>query len=1295
MSEFAQLVVASLFAINQYIPVKNSSRTPTYGQKRIVHNVLDVEDDKLVEDVFRLAHESCRYMIKLAFDEFKEEMEIDLPLELFGGAFGIELGFSTFIDGTDKETRMRRVGADPAEIQTILKKICTEDFDELMFTSTDRGLIVGFIKEQIAVLSEEDMKSLGNFRYTGSTQIFDTGNHLLGTLRPAGRDWVDYSAIPERLIDVLRATEDVNFFNHGGISPKGLARIGDQLRREKKRIAGGSTLTMQLLKNLFFGNWPVDKGSLYANFDMKTVLRKAREVYYAKPFELMLGDGDQKKGKEKVLEYYLNLVELGPGVQGLAQAAEIYFGKTNLNELTYGESAFITALLKSPTELSNPKNFGKTSGRITDYILEELVDHKLISKTDLEEARANHLPDPSFKRPSTLSVSEALLYLRNRVGKWIDDQTDLFKGKPQAIGLQVKSTINQELQERVFKAVKSKLDDHDEKRDILSRVDAARDPSGSYALPRGEWDLNYSTLDGLGKFQDKLYKEEGLQVLAVFEGFNPDKERHEPDKKKGETIGALKVGGPKLYLVNQHDRRFSKSVKLKLESIFKKENWKVGQSFLMYLTASDSCKRDLNSEANRVWEDQQKLLEKAREQGTEFLVTGPRSFKASLLWVKENYKVTRSECLADYITPSPIEGVPEELVKNSIKRIYQGRPRENYTVALYDGYSETDQPLSFQDGSRPRLGSKSVARFGKLIENDQFKVGNFVWLKFSEKPSKSKLCTGSPSEDPWCLVPPKPPIPGPEKRAEALRKFEEEKLALEAKQQQEERERVAALEEYISKNPGSEWLRNVKIPAPKPSLEVEPDEEGVVGGEEDDLELLPVVNVDLLNVGGGEAAKGYYRLVPPPLQAAVLIMNSKTGEVLAHFGGYAPKLSEFDRSHSASRQPGSTVKPWVYLRALQRGNFESYSTLQNRGVVYRQKGEKNWSPDGSIFRDRISFEQGVILSQNQATAGLLQDFRWKGGDWKKNLEEDLCPFLQSIKLYDDKLDCVLSVVLGSNDVSIENLVKSYTYFSNGQEIVEPQYITQVSDSLGNPPLFKSERVSHEVPDANAQDLFLIRKMMIEVANVGTAKRLRRFMNTFESGGKKPFRHCFGKLGVSWKQSCIGGKTGTTNNSWDTWFVGFSSDFVMGVWVGYDYREKIPRPNTGASVAYPIFEEILRTSHDLLPAVKPILSKETVPSGLTSFSVAGQGGNYCKVRGGGGSSGKQEIYSKTRVLPAIKECNICSCQSYNDSGYTRYFLQRYFPDRETDNRVAEVFPLSAEQCEQTKDQWVKEGKCVSN
>lgn len=342
-----------------------------------------------------------------------------------------------------------------------------------------------------------------------------------------------------------------------------------------------------------------------------------------------------------------------------------------------------------------------------------------------------------------------------------------------------------------------------------------------------------------------------------------------------------------------------------------------------------------------------------------------------------------------------------------------------------------------------------------------------------------------------------------------------------------------------------------------------------------------------------DSGTGPYKLDKAKLQASVMVMDSNTGEVLANYGGYDPLASSFNRSTTGLRQAGSTLKPWIYYLALNKG-FNPQDTLNNKSIAFEVPGTNQIYRPGnysSTYNGPVSFLFSLTQSLNIGTYSLIQNPTW-GPDWQQNLDE-LKAFLIEIELYSN-FNQGIPIMLGSQELTLEKLASSFSFFANGTHIVKPQYIKYVTDYKGNK-LFNIEPQFVTVPNYRAGTIFQIQTLLAEIANSGTAARMNAFVREL-SGGKYK-QTCYNDVIGSNRQSCFGGKTGTSNDFKDAWFIGFSKNFVIGVWVGYDDPTSIGGSATGGALALPVFQDIITEGQDLLPPIEPFIENSKMPRNL--------------------------------------------------------------------------------------------------
>ena len=269
------------------------------------------------------------------------------------------------------------------------------------------------------------------------------------------------------------------------------------------------------------------------------------------------------------------------------------------------------------------------------------------------------------------------------------------------------------------------------------------------------------------------------------------------------------------------------------------------------------------------------------------------------------------------------------------------------------------------------------------------------------------------------------------------------------------------------------------------------------------------------------------------IEGALLAMDPSTGMVRALVGGYDFASSQYNRAIQAKRQPGSSFKPIIYSAALESGLSE-LSVVQDGPLSFRLAGGKTWRPqnyDGK-FHGPVILRSALAHSLNSVSVRLVQ---------RVGVERTI---QQARKLgIESPLEKNLSIALGTPSVTVLEMVRAFGVFAGGGNLAEPLFILKVTDRDGkvleeNQPAVK-QVLSPEVA-------YVMTDMLKNVVQSGTARAAA-------------------KLGKN-----IAGKTGTTSDFRDGWFIGYDPSLVAGVWVGYDDHRSIADKETGASLALPIW-----------------------------------------------------------------------------------------------------------------------------
>jgi penicillin-binding protein 1A len=280
----------------------------------------------------------------------------------------------------------------------------------------------------------------------------------------------------------------------------------------------------------------------------------------------------------------------------------------------------------------------------------------------------------------------------------------------------------------------------------------------------------------------------------------------------------------------------------------------------------------------------------------------------------------------------------------------------------------------------------------------------------------------------------------------------------------------------------------------------------------------------------------------PEVEGAITILNPETGRVVAVVGGYSYVRSKFNRVTQGMRQPGSSFKPIVYLSAIDSYGFTPATVVDDSPRTFRV-GDQFWTPgnfDGK-FLGRMTLQRALEKSRNIISADLVSRI---GAD-------AVIRYARKLGIA-SRLQRVMSIALGSSEVTLLELSRAYGVFAARGVLVDSTFITKIVDRHGRV-LFDAdaERLTHASPVISEQSAFIMTHMMKGVVERGTAIKVKAL--------NRP----------------TAGKTGTSNNQMDAWFIGFTPQWVCGIWVGFDEKKEIGEKETGGVIAAPIFVDAMR------------------------------------------------------------------------------------------------------------------------
>jgi len=295
----------------------------------------------------------------------------------------------------------------------------------------------------------------------------------------------------------------------------------------------------------------------------------------------------------------------------------------------------------------------------------------------------------------------------------------------------------------------------------------------------------------------------------------------------------------------------------------------------------------------------------------------------------------------------------------------------------------------------------------------------------------------------------------------------------------------------------------------------------------------------------------------PEVQGGFMAMDVNTGRVIAMQGGFSYQHSVFNRATQAQRQPGSSFKPFVYAAALDSGY--SPATIIVDAPITINTPQGTWRPRNASnqFYGPTPMRTGIEQSRNLMTIRLAQEI---GIDTVGN-------YAERFGVYDDMAP-VLAASLGSNETTLFKMVAAYAMFANGGERVEPTLVDRVQDRFGNTVYRHDQRTCIDCSDADlaAGEAPTIMSNRDRVMNEITAYQLTSMMRGVVERGTASRTV---NLPVP-----IAGKTGTTNDAKDVWFIGFSSNIVAGCYIGYDTPRSLGRGASGGGFCGPVFTRFM-------------------------------------------------------------------------------------------------------------------------
>jgi penicillin-binding protein 1A len=359
----------------------------------------------------------------------------------------------------------------------------------------------------------------------------------------------------------------------------------------------------------------------------------------------------------------------------------------------------------------------------------------------------------------------------------------------------------------------------------------------------------------------------------------------------------------------------------------------------------------------------------------------------------------------------------------------------------------------------------------------------------------------------------------------------------------------------------------------------------------------------------------------PEVNGAIIAIDPYNGKVKALVGGFSFESSEFNRTTQAKRQPGSAFKPFVYSAALEN-NFSPNSIVLDAPFITEQGvGLKNWKPEnyGKEFYGPTTLRKGIEYSRNLMTVRIAQDIGIK----------KILQLSRDLNIYKE-IPELLSVSLGSAETTLLQITNAYATFVNGGKKVNPVLIERIQDRRGKT-IYNSDNRECIGCDRYSESetvIPLIKNNFQQVISKETAYQILSMLEgTIQRGTGKRLKD----LKVP-----LAGKTGTTNDNYDAWFIGSTSKLVVGVYIGFDNPKTLGKNETGAKAALPVFKNF----------IKQALYKDDFGPFLIPEEIFFSAVNY--------NTGEKENFSNPKsIVEAFKLSDINRMENYNLDKNTNY------------------------------------------
>ena len=1023
------------------------------------------------------------------------------------------------------------------------------------------------------------MEALQNYVPVQTTKLISADGKPIRDLYVEKREVIDIAEVPEDLRKALVFMEDRRFFEHPGIDIWGIFRA-IFVKIGGGNIQGASTLTQQLARNMYIITIGRDK----------TISRKVDEAITAYNIE-------KTYTKSEIMELYLNSVFFGHQANGVQEAAIFYFGK-EVKDLNLNESASIIGLLPAPNTYSpkNKKRIDTIFGYSKDFMDKQINQDFFIELGECVDVNIKLFHDCN----KTQSVCDGDIEWSPDLGNGKWDKGEVQKKldidsienhecyiEERELDNQYQCSTNKKCQwiaskniNLINKYTLTYIKGYPDKKDLDIRLKNIVFLDNNYNNIPITFSQNNSINNSISfEYVPVENSKSGILKISLITDAKIKYYRFKVSGFKGMKWDQGIGGGvaEDIGFIESSHSRLSFDRKNLVLNVMNQQGYfqdkskidEYNKNLFLPIVLSKNFKRDYGL-ASYFTEDVRKKLLKYRQQESYQKINYilPSLKGDSIMfdlkeWVGKKYKMRldidgykadlykdglRVYCTLDTRIQKLTSDVFQDYMKKNQKDLYK-----IYTSSTNKGLLDSVILIS-KNRKKIELKSNYKTRFSSSLESQIINQEVKKWKNFNKSDEAIDLIIDSGKhigENFYDCNQAQSICEGNQKwnsnMGNGIYDFGER--FIDGNKQYNKGERFTDANKNNRYDPGEIFVDNKNNKYDSDGdiiLKLRKEIDNMVKSSIDSLNYQKDFILDLLK---NEKEIPSYLRKEFLIQGSVVVLDVKTGNIIAMIGGRQEKeyADFFNRSSRALRQPGSVFKPFVYMTALenydnQHRPFSPNYKIQNQKFSIID-GPRDYQPenfDGKTGGEK-TLRQGLKKSINLIAVRLISKIK-NGPKKVKKVAEN---FGITSSIYPGE-----AIALGSSSVYPLEITSAYSAIANNGVLVKPNYIYKIDNNLGT--TLKDIDIEDNYANPNEATIYLIRDMMRDVIRDGTGQKLR------------------------WKYkfySPVAGKTGTTNKFTDAWFVGFTPQVCIGVWVGMD-NPAVSIKKYGSDAALPIFGETI-------------------------------------------------------------------------------------------------------------------------